>query len=102
MAVRDVHRAKEFYEAVLRAPFSSAHPGTWRTDQTRPPIGIRSSEGAEPEVQLSYRVDDIAAAVERVRAAGDHADEPGRRPFGLFAECVDDQGATFRLWQPVD
>jgi uncharacterized glyoxalase superfamily protein PhnB len=102
MAVRDAHRAKEFYEAVLRVPFPSAHPGTWRTEQTSPPLGIRSSEGAEPEVQLSYRVDDIAAAVERVRAAGGHADEPGRRRFGLFAECVDDQGATFRLWQPAD
>jgi predicted enzyme related to lactoylglutathione lyase len=102
MAVRDAHRAKEFYEAVLRVPFSSGHPGMWRTDQTRPPIGIRSSESAEPEVQLSYRVDDIAAAVERVRAAGGRADEPGRRLFGLFAECVDDQGATFRLWQPAD
>jgi uncharacterized glyoxalase superfamily protein PhnB len=102
MAVRDAHRAKEFYEAVLRVPFPPAHPGTWRTEQTRPPLGIRSSEGAAPEVQLSYRVDDIAAAVERVRAAGGHADEPGRRRFGLFAECVDDQGATFRLWQPAD
>ena len=102
MVARDAHRAKEFYEAVLQVPFSSGHPGAWRTDETRPPLGILSSQGAEPEVQLSYRVDDIAAAVERVRAAGGHADEPGRRPFGLFAECVDDQGATFRLWQPAD
>jgi uncharacterized glyoxalase superfamily protein PhnB len=102
MVAREAHRAKEFYEAVLQVPFSSGHPGAWRTDEIRPPLGIRSSEGAEPEVQLSYRVDDIAAAVERVRAAGGRADEPGRRPFGLFAECVDDQGATFRLWQPAD
>ena len=56
---------------------------------------------AQPGVQLSYRVDDIAAAVERVRAAGGHADEPMRRAFGLLADCVDDQGATFRLWQPA-
>ena len=102
MMARDAHRAKEFYEAVLQVPFSSGHPGAWRTDETRPPLGILSSEGAEPEVQLSYRVDDIAAAVERVRAAGGRADEPERRPFGLLAECVDDQGATFRLWQPAD
>ena len=52
-------------------------------------------------MQLSYRVDDITAAVERVRAAGGRADEPERRPFGLLAGCVDDQGATFRLWQPA-
>jgi predicted enzyme related to lactoylglutathione lyase len=101
MVARDAQRAKEFYEAVLQVPFASAHPGTWRTGETSPPLGIRSAPGAEPDVQLSYRVDDIAAAVERVRAAGGRADEPARRPFGLHAECVDDQGATFRLWQPA-
>ncbi len=101
MVARDAHRAMEFYESVLQVPFSSAHPGAWRTDQTWPPLAIWSRQGAEPEVQLSYRVDDIAAAVERVRTAGGHADEPERKPYGLIAECVDDQGAAFRLWQPA-
>jgi uncharacterized glyoxalase superfamily protein PhnB/catechol 2,3-dioxygenase-like lactoylglutathione lyase family enzyme len=102
MTVPDVQRAKEFYETVLQVPFVPAHPGTWRTDATTPPVGILPSADAAPQVQLSYRVDDIAAAVERVRAAGGHADEPERRPFGLSAECVDSEGATFRLWQPAD
>ncbi len=102
MMTRDAHRAKEFYEAVLRVPFSSGHPGAWRTDETKPPLGILPSDDAGPEVQLSYRVDDIAAAVERVRAAGGHAYGPVRQPYGLIAECVDDQGATFRLWQPTE
>jgi uncharacterized glyoxalase superfamily protein PhnB len=102
MLAQDTHRAKEFYEAVLQVPFSPAHPGTWRTGETTPPLGILPSRGAEPEVQLSYRVDDIVAAVERVRVAGGRADEPARRLFGLSATCVDDQGATFRLWQPAD
>ena len=102
MAAPDSLRAKEFYQAVLQVPFSQGHPGRWRTDQTQPPLGILPARGAGPEVQLSYRVDDIAAAVERVRAAGGHADEPERRPFGLLAVCVDDQGATFHLWQPAD
>ncbi len=102
ITARDADRAKEFYQAVLQVPFSSGHPGTWRTGQTRPPLGILPSRGAEPEVQLSYRVDDIAAAIERVRAADGRAGEPQRRPFGLLADCVDDQGATFRLWQPAD
>jgi len=98
----DAQRAKEFYEAVLQVPFSSGHPGAWRTEETSPPLSILSSQGAETEVQLSYRVDDIATAVERVRAAGGRAAGPARRPFGLVADCVDDQGATFRLWQPTD
>ena len=101
MAARDAHRAKEFYQAVLQVPFSSGHPGAWRTDQTSPPLAIWSPQGAEPGVQLSYRVDDIAAAVERVRAAGGHADEPERKPYGLLAGCIDDQGTAFRLWQPA-
>lgn len=102
IVTRDVHRAKEFYAAVLQVPFSPGHRGAWRTEETRPPLGIWSPEGAEPGVQLSYRVDDIAAAVERVRAAGGRAGEPVRAPFGLTADCADDQGATFRLWQPAD
>jgi uncharacterized protein len=82
-------------------PFSPGHPGAWRTGETSPPLGILTSQGAEPGVQLSFRVDDIVAAVDRVRAAGGRADEPVRRPYGLHAECVDAQGVTFRLWQPA-
>jgi predicted enzyme related to lactoylglutathione lyase len=101
MTARDTEAAKTFYEAVLQVPFSATHPGAWRTAETSPPIGIMPAPGAEPEVQLTYRVDDIAAAAERVRAAGGRADEPQRRRFGLSAECVDNQGTAFRLWQPA-
>jgi uncharacterized glyoxalase superfamily protein PhnB len=101
MMARDAQQARNFYEAVLQVPFAESHPGAWRTDQVRPPLSIFSSPEADPEVQLSYRVDDIAAAADRVRAAGGRAGEPGRRLFGLLAECVDDQGTTFRLWQPA-
>jgi uncharacterized glyoxalase superfamily protein PhnB len=100
MVTRDADQAREFYEAVLQVPFSPGHPGTWRTAETSPPLAIRSSGSADPELQLSYRVDDIAAAAERVRTAGGRASEPERRPFGLSSECVDSQGLTFRLWQP--
>jgi uncharacterized glyoxalase superfamily protein PhnB len=101
MLARDAHLASRFYEAVLQVPFSSGHPGAWRTEETRPPLSILSSEVAGPQVQLSYRVDDIAAAVERVRAAGGRAGEPERKPYGLLADCEDNQGGTFRLWQPA-
>jgi uncharacterized glyoxalase superfamily protein PhnB len=101
MRVPDVDRAKEFYAAVLQVAFSRAHRGLWRTEATTPPIGIWPAGDAAPGVQLTYRVDDIVAAVERVRAAGGQADAPARLAFGLSASCVDDQGAVFRLWQPV-
>ena len=101
MVAPDARRAREFYQAVLQVPFSAGHSGAWRTEETSPPLGIVPSEETAPKVQLSYRVDDITAAVERVRAAGGQADEPERKPFGLGADCVDDQGAAFRLWQPA-
>jgi len=100
MVTLDAQRTKEFYEAVLQVPFTAAHRGAWRTEQTRPPVAILPSGGAEPEVQLSYRVDDVTAAAGRVRVAGGRAGEPMRRPYGLLVECTDDQGATFRLFQP--
>ena len=77
MMAPDARRAKEFYEAVLGVPFSPGHVGAWRTDETRPPLGILPSEGADSEVQLSYRVDDIAAAVERVRRRAAARTRPG-------------------------
>jgi uncharacterized glyoxalase superfamily protein PhnB len=102
MMTRDADQAKEFYEAVLQVPFAAGRPGAWRTDETNPPLGLLPSREGEPEVRLSYRVDDIAAATDRVRAAGGHAGEPARRAYGLLAECADDQGTTFHLWQPTD
>ena len=101
MLAPDAIRAMEFYAAVFQVSFAQTHPGAWRTEETRPPISIFPSPEAETEVQLSYRVDDIAAAIERVRAAGGEAAEPELRPFGLLAVCSDDQGTTFRLFQPV-
>jgi uncharacterized glyoxalase superfamily protein PhnB len=102
MLAPDTERAKEFYEAVLQVPFSQGHPGAWRTDQITPPMGILPSPGPQTELQLSYRVDDITAAIERVRAAGGEAGDPDPKPYGLLADCTDNQGATFRLWQPSD
>ena len=102
MRAPDPEAARNFYAAVLQVPFTESHQGAWRTEETTPPFGIFPSQtGTEPQVQLSYRVDDIAAAVERVRAAGGRANEPDRVRFGLLAECTDNQGTAFRLWQPA-
>jgi predicted enzyme related to lactoylglutathione lyase len=43
-------------------------------------------------------VSDIDAAVTRVREAGGTVlAEPSRQPYGLMAECTDDQGGRFYL-----
>lgn len=44
-------------------------------------------------------VDDITAAVARVRAAGGTAADPERQPYGISAHCTGDQGTPFYLGQ---
>jgi uncharacterized glyoxalase superfamily protein PhnB len=103
MVTPDAVQAKEFYEAVLEVPFTpGGTPGTWVTEETRPQVSMWSPEDAAPEVQLCFRVDDVEAAAQRVRAAGGTHDTVARRPYGLIVDCTDDQGAHFQLWQPVD
>jgi len=53
-------------------------------------------------VVLGFRVDDISAAVDRVRTAGGAADDPAHRPYGLESRCDDDQGLEFYLHQVND
>lgn len=101
MVTPDAQRAKAFYEAVLQVPFTPGRtPGAWGAEDTNPQFGMWSPPGEPPQVQLCFRVEDMAAALTRVRAAGGRADQPAREPYGLLAECTDDQGVHFQLWQP--
>jgi uncharacterized glyoxalase superfamily protein PhnB len=103
MVTPDSGRAKTFYETVLGLPFTAGRvPGAWNSPDIQPRFGIWSPANTQPQVQLCYRVDDISAAVERVTAAGGTAAEATREPYGLMAECTDDQGTNFQLWQPAD
>jgi uncharacterized glyoxalase superfamily protein PhnB len=102
MSVPDDERARRFYGAVLGWRFS---PGStargWQADGVRPMLGLQGG-GPGVEVRLCYRVADIDAARQRVLEHGGRAGEVERQPYGLLAECVDDQGSVFQLWQPTD
>jgi predicted enzyme related to lactoylglutathione lyase len=69
----------------------------WQADGTRPMIGVSGGHPAPAAVPV-WRVSDLAAAA-RVRAAGGAATAPHREPYGLMAECTDDQGTRFTLGQ---
>jgi uncharacterized glyoxalase superfamily protein PhnB len=101
MAVPDDERAKAFYGKVLGWRFSAGSVARgWNVEDVRPMVGL--SGGGERDVQLCYRVGDIETAVARVRGAGGRASAAERKPYGLLADCVDDQGTPFQVWQPVD
>lgn len=96
----DDERARRFYGAVLGWRFTPGSvPRGWQVDGPRPMMGLAG--GAErPDVQLCYRVADLDAAVAEVRRQGGTAGETEHKPYGRMADCRDDQGMRFQLWQP--
>jgi predicted enzyme related to lactoylglutathione lyase len=97
--VPDVERAVAFYGSVLGWRFVAGSEARGRrVEGLRQNIGLWGGE-QHPTTFLCFAVDDMAAAIERVRAAGGHAEEPTREPHGLTATCTDDQGMTFALYE---
>jgi predicted enzyme related to lactoylglutathione lyase len=99
MEVTSSAQAREFYGSVLGWRFSSGRVADgWQVDDVSPMVGLSGGQ-ARATVQPMYKVDDIVAAVGRVRAAGGTASDPEQQPYGISAVCADDQGTRFYLGQ---
>ncbi len=97
--VPDADRAAAFYSSVLGWTFGPAVAGGNRqVEGTSLSHGLAGGRG--PTLFVCYAVDDLAAAVGRVRAAGGQADEPDEEPYGRIAMCVDPESMAFALYQP--
>ena len=97
--VRDSARARAFYGVVLGWQFTPGEVDDgWEAPGVAPMTGLHGGHDVATGVPM-YRVDDIAAAVDRVRAAGGTSTDPERQPYGISAECTDDQGTRFYLGQ---
>lgn len=102
LSVPDLDRAVAFYGAVLSWTVTAGSDSQGRQVTGRSPhLGLHGAS-QRGTLNCCYAVADIEAAVETVRAAGGHAGEPNRTPYGLVADCRDDQGAVFALYQPPD
>ena len=97
--VADLERGRRFYGAAFGWSFE---PGDRyaHASNTTPPGGI-VTDGKEHSAKVWFRVDDIRAAAARVRELGGTAAEPSQSPSGWSADCEDDQGTRFSLWQPA-
>lgn len=98
--VPDDELAKEFYGAVLGWRFS---PGSvergWGIEGNGLEGGLWGGPGRQVGWKLMYAVDDLNAALDRVREHGGQVGKIERQPYGLSADCVDNQGIEFWLWQ---
>jgi predicted enzyme related to lactoylglutathione lyase len=98
--VSDSRSFREFYGAVLGWTFE---PGRiqdgWQVSATHPMAGVAGSSAETTTVPM-WAVTDIDDAAARVREAGGSLiQEPSRQPYGMMAECRDDQGTRFYLGQ---
>jgi len=88
----DPDQTVDFYSTVL----GWSVKGDENPADVHPMLGI-SGVHQEARAVPCWKVVDVAAALDRVRVAGGHAGEPEQRPYGVLAECVDDQGGSFWL-----
>jgi predicted enzyme related to lactoylglutathione lyase len=96
----DLEKGVAFYGPLLGWEFAPAEGNGYRHATNSVPAG---GLAALPETSLHpwFRVDDMAATIDRVRASGGSAGEPQQSESGGNCDCVDDQGVTFSVWQPA-
>jgi predicted enzyme related to lactoylglutathione lyase len=102
MVVPDLDDARDFYGSLFGWTFTIGGAGGAQVSGVAPQIGMTTRTQAGPTapgVILCYRVDDIAAAVQRVSDAGGRSGAVEQRPYGLESLCTDDQGTPFYLHQ---
>ena len=107
IGVEDTQRARSFYGSLFGWTFEPVPPGDGSVVATAGlPGGLHGGDkGASPYVFFS--VDDLPAALGRVRELGGeadelevNADEAQVQTFGRFALCRDDQGSPFGVHEP--
>ena len=98
--VADSARFREFYSRVLFWTYEGGRVDDgWQVDNAHPMTGLAGGSDAPATVPM-WTVADIDDAVRRVREAGGSVlQTPARQPYGLMAECTDDQGGRFYLGQ---
>jgi len=107
LGVADVKRGRAFYEGLFGWTFDSGPSDQGFAIRTPTLAGGMHGGDAGASPYVFFRVADIDAAVERVRALGgtvEDADVEGNAEsierFGRFKLCRDDQGSSFGLHQP--
>jgi len=97
----DAESAKAFYHDLLGWEFGEpGEQGGLHVSNRQPDGGLGGGrEGTSPE--FFFRVDDLEAAVTKIRALGGEAEVVAEGPEGLHAMCTDDQGVPFGISQPA-
>jgi predicted enzyme related to lactoylglutathione lyase len=77
-------------------------PTTGQTTWMLFPESTSHFGAASQRAMINYRVDDLAALLDQLRAAGVAVDpHQESHPYGHFAWITDPEGNRLELWQPI-
>ncbi|HZR94525.1 MAG TPA: VOC family protein [Gaiellaceae bacterium] len=103
ISASDVDRAQGFWSGLFGWQFGeSVMPeGEYRMARTGEQSGVALSSHGDPgHPNVYFDVDDMDAAIEKIRGLGGSAE--GKQPvpgMGWFTACRDTEGNEFSLWQ---
>lgn len=93
----DADRGAEFYRELFGWSMDGGDHG-YHVRDVYPPMGLATNPERTPAVWIE--VEDIDAAVARVRELGGTAADPVHYDSGWTSECTDDQGVVFNMTVP--
>ncbi|HYH90378.1 MAG TPA: VOC family protein [Solirubrobacteraceae bacterium] len=109
IGVGDPERGRRFYEGVFGWRFEPGPSGSGFVITTPNVTGGMHGGDAGAVPYVFFEVDDLDAAVARVRELGGEVDESDTgggdeadARFGRYRFCRDDQGSAFGLHQPPE
>jgi uncharacterized protein len=102
LTVADAERAESFFGDLLGWEFAPGNVPQGRQITNSTPPGGLFATGTPAKPEVWFEVDDIDAALARVRELGGRAGEAEEIASGHMASCQDDQGTPFNLWASRD
>ncbi len=100
--VPDSVRAKAFYADVLGwHPDQGEDPSQYYHVDGSSPAGGIAGGATKPTITAYFLVQDAHAAANKIRDLGGRSPDPTKSASGWSAECTDDQGGEFAIYQPA-
>lgn len=95
----DITATQRFWGSLFEWKFNEGNFPGYSMIQGPAPLGGSPHDDSSRHPRIFFAVDDIEAAVARVRELGGTAEDPTALPSGAYAHCTDDQGVRFSLSQ---
>lgn len=95
----DIAATQRFWNSLFGWTFYEGNFPGYSMIQGSEPMGGSPHDDPSRHPRIFFTVDDIEAAVARVRELGGTAEDPVTIPADAYTYCTDDQGVKFSLFQ---